>query len=152
MKLTEKIHILKIDFDIQISPDKKISRFVNVILLFYDKITIIDTGVKGSEKYIFDYIKKQNRNYSEIESIILSHSHPDHIGSAADIKTLTNCRIYAHRAEKAWIENIDLQFKQRPVPGFYNLVEKPIRIDHFLNDNQELMIEKDLNLRIIESP
>ena len=152
MKLTDKIHLLQIDFEISISPEKKLPRFVNVILIFSDKITLIDSGVKGSERYIFDYIKRQNRDYSEIESIILSHSHPDHIGSAAQMKSLTNCKVYAHRLEKEWIENIELQNRERPVPGFYNLVEKSVTIDQFVDNKQEISLQDSLTLKIIESP
>jgi hydroxyacylglutathione hydrolase len=152
MKLTDKIHLLQIDFEITISPEKKLPRFVNVILIFSDKITLVDTGVKGSERYIFDYIKHQNRDYSEIDSIILSHSHPDHIGSAAQIKSLTNCKVYAHKLEKEWIENIELQNRERPVPGFYNLVEKSVTIDQFVDHEQEISLQDSLTLKIIRSP
>jgi glyoxylase-like metal-dependent hydrolase (beta-lactamase superfamily II) len=96
MKLTEKIHLLKIDFEIALSPEKKLPRFVNVLILIGEKITLIDTGVKGSEKVIFDYLQKQKRDFSDINKIILSHSHPDHIGSVARIKELTNCKVFAH--------------------------------------------------------
>jgi glyoxylase-like metal-dependent hydrolase (beta-lactamase superfamily II) len=115
-------------------------------LILGDKITLIDTGVKGSEKIIFDYLQKQNRNPSEIDIIILSHSHPDHIGSAARIKELTNCKVFAHELEKEWIENIDLQCKQRPVPGFYNLVDKPVVIDKFISDNETMIVQKGITL------
>jgi len=118
MKLTEKIDLLKIDFEIILSPEKKLSRFVNVIIIFGDKITVIDTGVKGSEEKLFACIEHNHRDISDIETVILSHSHPDHIGSANKIKELTNCKILAHESEAAWIENIDLQRKERPVPGF----------------------------------
>jgi len=152
MKLTEKIHILPIDFEIVLNPEKRIPRFVNVIFIFSDKITLIDTGVKGSEKLIFDYIRQNKRDFSEIESVILSHSHPDHIGGAAKIRELTGCRILAHRAEKEWIENIELQNSQRPVPGFFNLVDTSVKIDDFLTNDQELPIEEGLTLKILHSP
>jgi glyoxylase-like metal-dependent hydrolase (beta-lactamase superfamily II) len=57
-----------------------------VTLIIGDKITVIDTGVKGSEKIIFDYLQKQKRDATEIDAIILSQAHPDHFGSAARIK------------------------------------------------------------------
>jgi hydroxyacylglutathione hydrolase len=151
MRLTDNIHLLQIDFEIQITPEKKMPRFVNVILVFSDKITLIDTGVKGSYKNIFEYINKQNRDSSEIESIILSHSHPDHIGSAADIKNLTNCKVYAHELEREWIENIEVQNRQRAVPGFFSLVDKSVLIDDFLYHGQEISIQDGLTLKIIES-
>ena len=151
MKLTDKIHILKIDFEIALSPDKKIPRFVNVILIFGKKITLIDTGVKGSEKIIFDYIKGQNRDYSEIDRIILSHAHPDHIGSASTIKDLTNCKVYSHELERDWIEDIDLQNKQRPVPGFYNLVDKSVNVDTVISGNQKMSVDDDTTIKFIKS-
>ena len=152
MKLTEKIHLLKIDFEIEISPDKKLPRFVNVIIVFGDKITLIDSGVIGSEEKILQYIEEQNRDFAEIDTLILSHSHPDHIGSAAIIKELTGCKVLAHEAEKEWIENIEIQSKQRSVPGFFNLVDRSVEIDGFISGGQELTIEDGPTLKFIHSP
>jgi hydroxyacylglutathione hydrolase len=152
MKLTDKIHLLRIDFEIAISPDKKLPRFVNVLIIFGDKITLIDTGVKESERFISEYIRQNGRDISEIDSVILSHSHPDHIGSASIIKELTGCRIMAHQAEKEWIESLDLQNSQRPVPGFFNLVDRPVKLDAFLADKDELKLADGLTLNIIHSP
>ena len=152
MKLIDKIHLLKIDFEIAISPEKKLPRFVNVILIFGDKITLIDSGVKGSEEKIRQYIEEQNRDFAEIGRLILSHSHPDHIGSAARIKELTGCKILAHEAEKEWIENINIQSKQRPVPGFFSLVDRSVKIDEFITDGQELLIDDDVTLKFSHSP
>ncbi len=152
MKLTEKIHLLQIDFEIIIGPEKKLSRFVNVILIFGDKITLIDTGVKGSEKKISEYLEKNNRKISDIETVILSHSHPDHIGSANKIKELTNCSIVAHENEAEWIEDINLQNKERPVPGFHNLVDHSVKIDGMLESGMELKAAENVTLKIIHAP
>lgn len=152
MKLTEKIHLLRIDFEITLSPERKLARFVNIILVFGDKITLIDTGVKGSEEKIIAYIEQNNRNASDIETVILSHSHPDHIGSANKIKELTNCKILAHESEVEWIEDIDLQNKLRPVPGFNNLVDHSVKIDNRLEHGQKIKIAKDVTLEIIHAP
>jgi len=77
MKITDKIHLLKVDFEISIGPGNRIPRFVNVIIILGEKITLIDSGVKGTETQISNYLKEFNRDLSELESIILSHSHPD---------------------------------------------------------------------------
>ncbi len=152
MKITDQVHLLKIDFEIAISPEKKLPRFVNVIIVFGDKITLVDSGVKGSEKKIRQYIEEQGRSFTEIESLILSHSHPDHIGSAATIKELTSCKILAHEAEKEWIENIDIQNQQRPVPSFFSLVDRSVKIDEFLCDGQIIQISGGPALKIIHTP
>lgn len=151
MRLTDKIHLLKIDFEITLSPEKKLERFVNVILILGDRITLVDTGVKGSEGLIIDYLKRQHRDYSEIDTVILSHSHPDHIGNAARMKELTGCKILAHTSEKEWIEDIDLQNRQRPVPGFYNLVDRSVCIDEFVSDRQTMVIQEGLTLQLMKA-
>lgn len=152
IKLTEKIHLLRIDFEILLGPEKKIPRFVNVLIIFGEKITLIDTGTKQSEDIIFNYILQNGRNYLDINTIILSHAHPDHIGSAARIKELTGCKVLAHRDEIPWIQNIELQNQERPVPGFLNLVGSSVMVDAALSDGQALAIDQNIHLKIIHSP
>jgi len=152
MKVTEKIHLLQLDFEITLSLEKKMPRFVNAIIIFGDRITLIDTGVKGSEEKIFAYIEQNNRKITDIKTIILSHSHPDHIGSAAIIKDLTNCEVLAHGGEIDWIENIKIQNKERPVPGFFNLADRSVKVDKLLEDKQLINIGKDITIEIIHSP
>ncbi len=152
MKLTDKIHLLRLDFEITLSLDQKLPRFVNAIIIFGDRITLIDTGIKGSEEKIFAYIEQNNRKITDIKTIILSHSHPDHIGSAAIIKDLTNCEVLAHRGEIDWIENIEIQNKERPVPGFFNLVDRSVKVNKLLEDKQFINIDKDITIEIIHSP
>lgn len=152
MQLTDKIHVLKLDFEITLSPVKKLQRFVNSILIFGEKITLIDTGVKDSLPEIIGYIKSYGREISELETIILSHSHPDHIGSAAKLKKMTGCQVLIHPSEKEWVENIDIQAAERPVPGFINLVDTSVTIDSFLTHNQIISADKNITLKIIHSP
>jgi len=111
MEISKEIHLIKMDFSVQISPEKSLPRFVNSIIIFGNYITVIESGVKDSYKLIYDYIESNNRKIDEIKILIFSHSHPDHIGSAKRIKSDTGCRVIGHSLEKEWIENIDLQFK-----------------------------------------
>lgn len=152
MKISDNIHQLRIDFNIQLTPEKILSRYVNVIIVFGEKITLIDTGVKGNEGKIFNYIADNGRSFTEIETVILSHSHPDHIGSAARIKELTGCKVMAHEAERLWIENIEIQVQERPVPGFYNLVDRSVKIDEFLTDKQTLILGNEISVEVIHTP
>lgn len=152
MNITNKIHLLKHDFQISVSTEKKLPRFVNSIIIFGKKITLIDTGVKDSYEKIFSYIKEQGRSIDEINLVILSHSHPDHIGSANKIKTITGCKVMAHKGEQEWIEDLSVQYKSRMVPGFYELVNKSVKVDELVKDKQEIKLDEDLTLQIIHSP
>jgi hydroxyacylglutathione hydrolase len=116
------------------------------------KITLIDSGVKGCEKQICDFVRSSGRSIGDIETIILSHSHPDHIGSAAQIKKDTQCEVVAHELERNWIEDIEIQNQQRPIPGFFMLVDEPVMFDCTIDDNEMLSIGRNLDLRIIHTP
>ncbi|MBN1820581.1 MAG: MBL fold metallo-hydrolase [Prolixibacteraceae bacterium] len=152
MKITNQIHLIKYPFFISVAPGKQIERFVNVFALLGEKIHLIDTGVADSFPVIEKYLKDQRREIKDIASILLTHSHPDHIGSAKKIKEITACKVYAHPAEKHWIENTELQFSQRPVPGFQKLVGGSVKVDFELYDNSLIHLEDDLTLRCFHTP
>jgi len=152
MRLTENIHLLRLDFKINLDSHKVIERFVNCVIVFGNKIALIDTGTKGSAADIFDYIKKNGRDIAEVETVILSHSHPDHIGSAAEIKEITGCRVVAHENERDWIESIETQMKERPVPGFLQLTDRSVKLDGFLVHGQVIEAGENVSLKIIHSP
>ena len=152
MGITNKIHLLKIDFSVQITPEIALPRFVNSLIIFGETITIIDSGVKDSYKFIYEYIEKNQRKVSEIKTLIISHSHPDHIGSAKRIKNDTGCKVIGHFQEKNWIEDIDLQYKNRPVPGFYGLVDESVELDELVMGGECLVLDKDITVSIINTP
>lgn len=152
MQITQNIHAIKILFKVPVSPEISIDRFAFVYLVFGNKIHMIDSGVAGSQSIICDYIKKQGRQPEEVSSLILTHSHPDHIGSGKRVKRRTNCTVFAHKLEQDWIEDTDRQFKDRPVPGFQTLVEGSVAVDHFLDEGDIIELENGLSCKIFHTP
>lgn len=152
MKITERIHALKIPFRIPVSPQKLLDRYVYCYIAFGDKITLIDTGVAGAQTVIFDYIIRSGRNPREIALIILTHSHPDHIGAAKPIREAVGCRIAAHAAERDWIEDTQKQFRERPVPGFPALVAGSVEVDTVLAEGDLPDVGNSLQCRILSTP
>lgn len=138
MQITPSIHAIRHSFRIPIAPGIILDRFVYSYLIYGDTITLIDTGVAGCEKDIFEYVRSTGRDPSEIALIILTHAHPDHIGAARAIQRVTGCSIAAHPAERTWIEDVDLQNRERPVPGFCTLVGGPVTVDHELMDGDTI--------------
>jgi len=134
MQITPAIHALRHPFQVPVAPGIVLDRFVYSYLIAGETITLIDTGVAGCERTIFDYIRSIGRDPNEISLIILTHSHPDHIGAARAIRDATGCTIAAHAAERAWIEDVGRQNRERPVPGFDTLVGGPVPLDFELED------------------
>jgi len=138
MQIAPSIHALRLPFRVPIAPGFALERFVYSYLVYGRTITLIDTGVAGCEAQIFDSIRSTGRDPSEIALIILTHSHPDHIGAARVIQQATNCSIAAHPAERGWIEDVELQNRERPVPGFAALVGGSVQLDHELAEGDSI--------------
>lgn len=143
-----KIHQLKIDF--HVTPE--IKRYVYVYVLEGKACYLIDSGVDGAEEIIADYLSSIGRNMMDIRGIFLTHAHPDHIGSAAKIREMTGCTVYASAGESSWIRDIDLQFKKRPIPNFYTLVNRSVPVDVVLKDGDRIGLEKDVTIEVVGTP
>lgn len=76
-----RIHPIKIPFEIPIAPDRRVPRFVYVYLIEGARLVLIDTGVAGAETVIEARIRELGRTVSDLEVILLTHAHPDHIGA-----------------------------------------------------------------------
>jgi hydroxyacylglutathione hydrolase len=138
MQITPSIHALRHSFKIPINHGVVIERFVYSYIIFGEMITLIDSGVAGCEKTLFEYIRSNGGDPSDIALMILTHSHPDHIGAAAAIQQLTGCSVAAHPAERSWIEDVALQNRERPVPGFATLVGGSVHIDNELVEGDSI--------------
>jgi len=86
LQITRHIHALKIPFTVKTPSGMVIERSVYVYLIYGKTVCLVDTGVAGSGKMIFDYIERSGRRPEEIFLMVLTHSHPDHIGGAQSIK------------------------------------------------------------------
>lgn len=152
MQITNHVHCLKMPFQITSPDGQKINRFVYAYLIYGDEICLIDSGVAHCQQIIIDYLQATGRKPEDITRLILTHAHPDHIGSAAAIKSMTGCIVHAHASERAWIEDINLQARERPVPGFFDLVGGSAIVDKTLQEGDVLHLGSDLTLRVLHTP
>lgn len=146
MQIMENIHRIRIDFEIT----DKMKRFVYIYLITGKSCYLIDTGVAGSEKIIEQYLESLGRKIEDIKGIFLTHSHPDHMGSAMAIKKQTNCKVYCSEKERDWIEDIDLQYKERPIPNFYHLAGQSVCVDCIVKDGDTIQLEDKMSLEVFE--
>jgi hydroxyacylglutathione hydrolase len=152
MEIGRKVHALRFPFYVTSSPEITLERFVYVYLIYGSEICLVDTGVASSEEAIFDYVRKTDRKISDISLIIQTHSHPDHIGATRVIKAETRCSVAVHPSEKAWIENVELQARERPVPGFHSLVSGPVAVDRTLEDGDIVNLGCGMKLQVLHTP
>ena len=154
MQITPAVHALRHPFKVPVAPGFAIDRFVYSYLLTGETISLIDTGVAGCEIAIFDYIRLIGRDPNEISLIILTHSHPDHIGAAKTIQEVTGCSVMAHPAERSWIEDVNLQNRERQVPGFLTLVGGSVHLDHELADGDVIDSDgtEEYELQVFHTP
>ena len=143
-----KVHQIRIDFNVT----EEVKRYVYVYLIEGENCYLIDSGVAGCQDIIIEELHRIGKDISDIKGIFLTHAHPDHIGTVAWFKERTGCRVYAGAGEKPWIEDIDLQFAQRPIPNFHKLAGKSVQVDYILHGGDEITLEKDITLKAVSTP
>lgn len=73
--------------------------------LIEEKGTImVDGGAPKKVKAFLKGIEKIGIKPEDIQLIVITHGHWDHIGSAKEIKELTGAEVAMHQQEKEWLE------------------------------------------------
>lgn len=152
MEITKQVHAVRIPFQLAAGSGKMLDRFVYAYLLYGRSICLIDAGVSSSYPILSDYVRRTGRDPRDIKKLVLTHAHPDHMGGGRTVQKETGCRIAAHALDKPWIEDVDLQFRERPILNLYSLVEGSLKVDHTLEDNDTLDLGEGLTLRVIHTP
>jgi len=146
MKVTEEIFIKKLYFTLGTS-----KRSVYVTLIKGNKNCLIDTGTANNFNDIKIFCEEKGVQIDNLDIIINTHCHADHIGSDYLFKKANpKIILYAHHLAKPYIEDIEKQYKERPVPGFFNLVSGPAKVDKLLKDGD--IVDVGMELRIIHTP
>ncbi len=68
-------------------------------------IVVVDSGEPKKGAVFARTMEKKGIRLQDVNLVILTHGHWDHIGSAAEIKSLTGASLTMHRAEVHWLEN-----------------------------------------------
>lgn len=85
-------------------------------------LTLIDAGYPSNEGAIFAAIRETRRSPDQLKHLILTHAHPDHIGSAAAIVRETGARTYMHPLDIPLAESGGPFRPMTPAPGLLRRV------------------------------
>ena len=106
-----------------------------------NKGAIIDPG--GSVEEILKTVREHELN---IEYIILTHAHGDHIGGVPQLKYLTNAKVIAHKDEKELLND-----KEKNLTSTMSCGVVEIDADEYVKDGEILKLG-NLDLKIIHTP
>ena len=152
MKITQTIHTFKHHFRLALGENQYADRFVYSYILEGEKICLIDAGVMATAPLLLDYLKQIGRSPSEISIVLLTHAHPDHIGGCLAIKNTSSAFFCAHPADKPWIEDVEKQYRERPILNFFELVGGSVRVTRELKEGNTVTWEKGKTIRVLETP
>ena len=98
-----------------VDPSPDFSTHVYLVKDRSDKYALIDTGLPDAPKAIEAYLAKHRISPSQVQTILLTHLHLDHVGGLRAMKALTHATVYSHWLEAAFIAKdpfkVDVAFK-----------------------------------------
>ncbi|MFK4226804.1 MBL fold metallo-hydrolase [Streptomyces sp. NPDC019890] len=74
-------------------------RTINAYLLLGRRPVIVDAGMPGSARRIYDQVARHGVDPTDIALIVITHGHIDHFGSAAKLHRLTGAPVAGHVAD-----------------------------------------------------
>jgi glyoxylase-like metal-dependent hydrolase (beta-lactamase superfamily II) len=98
------------------------------------------------------YLKEIGRSPDEISLVLLTHAHPDHIGGSLAVQKISSALFCAHPADKGWIEDVERQYRERPILNFFELVEGSVVVSLELRDGDTISWGKGKTIRVVETP
>ncbi|SHJ51015.1 MBL fold metallo-hydrolase [Paramaledivibacter caminithermalis] len=105
------------------------------------KAAVIDPG--GDADYI---LKKINKNVLEVEYIILTHGHGDHIGGVQEIKEKTGAKVLIHRDDDYLLKSAEKNLSK-----IMSGPDVAFKADQLLKDGDIIKLG-ELELKIIHTP
>jgi glyoxylase-like metal-dependent hydrolase (beta-lactamase superfamily II) len=69
------------------------------LIVVDDGVVLVDTGLPGKADRIERALHDVRRTVGDVTTILLTHRHPDHTGSVAELRRRSGARVVAHTAD-----------------------------------------------------
>lgn len=116
---------------------------------FHGELVMIDSGAGGSSKILQRNIEEAGLDPGAISTLILTHCHIDHIGSAPFFRDRFGCRILVHELDAEAIEAGD---PVRTAANWYETDFPPTRVDRRLKGEEEILAFGGEELHCLHTP
>lgn len=150
--MTLKIHPVRIPFQLPVNENRKVDRVVYSYVVKGERLCLIDAGPVGGEHFITSALSEKGLSVKDISLVINTHEHPDHVGGNTFFKETADPQFACHAEAARWIESLEIQFKERPVHGFYSLAGQSIQVHKKLHDGDEIDLGGGTTLKVIFTP
>jgi glyoxylase-like metal-dependent hydrolase (beta-lactamase superfamily II) len=116
-----------------------------------DGVVLVDTGIPGRADKVARAIEAARRPIGEVHTILLTHWHPDHVGSVAELRRRSGARVVAHAIDARLIAGA----KARPSKRYMRLVAaimpppEPVPVDEALTADGPISVP---DFRAIHTP
>jgi hydroxyacylglutathione hydrolase len=148
-----RIHPVRIPFTLPINKEKTADRLVFSYLILGEQLCLVDTGPAGGEQRILKALGTLGRSPADISLIVNTHEHPDHIGGNAFFNEASHPTFACHADAVRWIENLDIQRKERPIYGFDALAgRRGVHVQRVLHDGDRIDLGQGMVLEVIFCP
>jgi hydroxyacylglutathione hydrolase len=150
--MKQKIHTVRIPFSLSVSEARSVQRVVHAYIVMGERVCLVDTGPAGGEQRICDALARLGKSPEDVDLVVNTHEHPDHIGGNAFFRRSSAPRFACHAEAVRWIETLDVQYKERPIYGFYGLAGEPVHIHRHLHDGETIDLGGGTSLQVIFTP
>ncbi len=130
-------------------PDNTEGRDGCVYLMSLDELILIDTGAGWSVENILNNINKLGINCGNLNKILLTHCHIDHIGGAPEMRRRFGSKIYIHQLDALPLENGD------PIltaASWYQTSFPPTPVDVKFSLKEEILTFGDQKVICVHTP
>ncbi len=111
----------------------------NVYLVINNgELAVVDCGTQGNAQKITDYIEKVGYRPADVKTIILTHFHMDHMGSAKELKDLTNAKVAVHEEDARYVSGEEPMPSPKNIRFRTSLSPQPVHVDVALEEGDRI--------------
>lgn len=121
---------------------------VNVYIIIGDAVTLVDTGPRDMNtwKALQQEIDAVGMRIQDIDNLVLTHFHPDHVGLVEEIKNIKDIPVYGHPQSSPYLarEQSFMQSREQFFKHIYELHGVPVELFQKAKETENYLRKYDV--------